>query len=183
MNFHHVHFRWQRVANFSSTEREKCATAWKREKGWNQFMLLIGVAIIWFSVKESPCQSSEMMSNLKLIVNCIWLIGKVVSWSWGNQHWACRALSPANRSCSCSKFNKMADLSVRKRAQTWQSSPMLTLHWSIIGCFVSPVTCSWPVSIHSEPLQKTACALYTAIWFYWTIITVPSFCVKLLCTY
>lgn len=140
-------------------------------------------AVIWFSAKESACQSSEMMSNLKLIVNCIWLIGKVVSWSWGNQHWAYRALSPANRSCSCSKFNKMADLSVHKRAQAWQSNPMQTLHWSIIGCFVSPVTCSWPVSMHSEPLQMTACALYTAIWFYWTVITVPSFCVELLCTY
>lgn len=140
-------------------------------------------AIIWFYVKESACQPSEMMSNLKMIVNCLWLISKVVSWSWGNQHWACRALSPANRSCSCSKFNKMADLSVHKRAQTWQSNPMQTLHWSTIGCFVSPVTCSWPGSIHSEPLQMTACALYTAIWFYWTIITVPSFCVKLLCTY
>lgn len=121
------------------------------------------------------------MTILKLIVDCIWLIGKVIS--WGNQHWACRTSSSTIRSGSCSKFNKMADLSVYKRAQTWQSNPMQTLHLNITGCFVSPVTCSWLVSIHSEPLQMPVCALYTAFFFYWAFTAVPRFCVKLLCAY
>lgn len=70
-----------------------------------------------------------------MIVNCISLIGKVISRSWRNQHWACRAPSTI-RLCSHSKFNKMADWCAKEHRLDSKPHANTSLKYHRAFCFL-----------------------------------------------